>query len=242
MNYNAARHLTFELEGVVIHAPADVVTPAIATALSNQSYEAEEARIVRKALRAGDRVLEVGSGLGFITALIGQDERCSALTAVEADPRLARRVKSTVSENCALDIDVLNGVLTSALGEAQSVPFYQRRDFWMSSMIETDVPADLVVRVPLLDFNTMLRERRITMLVCDIEGAEVDLFRHADFAGVDRIVVELHDHVNGLKAVSGLIADLADKGFGYDPRCSEGSVVTFRKFGSCEDKRPYGLV
>ena len=242
MSADPGQGLTFQLNGVLIEAPTDVITPTIAAALSTGAYEAEEARIVSRALKPRDRVLEIGSGLGFISTLIARDDRVAALIAVEADPRLARRAAMTLSRNGCLNAEVMNGVLAPKASAGDTALFYQRPDFWMSSMTETDVPYDRAVNVPVLPLNEVLKTRAITCIVCDIEGGEVALLKGADLAGVDRIVVELHDHVTGLSGVSDLFGTMRRKGFAYDPRCSEGAVVLFRRLGHCEDRRPYGAI
>lgn len=242
MSIESGRGLTFELNGVLIQAPSDVITPTIAEALSTGAYEAEEARIVARALKPCDRVLEIGSGLGFVSTLIARDDRVASLVAVEADPRLAKRAASTLSLNSCASTEVMNAVMAPEASTGDMAVFYQRPDFWMSSMFETDVPYDRIVNVPVLSLNEMLRDRAITCIVCDIEGGEVDLLKGADLAGVDRIVVELHDHITGLSGVSTLFDIMRRKGFAYDPRCSEGTVVLFRQLGYCEDRRPYGVM
>ncbi len=63
----------------------------------------------------------------------------------------------------------------------------------------------------------------------DIEGAERDLLRDAKLKGVERIFVELHDHLYGLSGVRDITQALAEKGFAYDPRGSRGPCVLFAK-------------
>lgn len=242
MSIEPARGLTFELDGVLIQAPSDVITPTIAEALTTGTYEAEEARIVARSLKSRDRVLEIGSGLGFVSTLIARDDRVDSLIAVEADPRLAKRAASTLSLNSCVDVEVINAVMAPEASTGDMAVFYQRPDFWMSSMFETDVAYDHVVNVPVLALNKLLRDRAITCIVCDIEGGEIELLKGADLASVDRVVVELHDHITGLSGVSDLFDIMRRKGFTYDPRCSEGTVVLFRQLGYCEDRRPYGAI
>ena len=242
MSVDPGRGLTFELDGVLIQAPSDVITPAIAEALTTGIYEAEEARIVSRALKDCDRVLEIGSGLGFVTTLIARDARVASLIAVEADPRLAKRAAATLALNGCFSAETINAVLAPEASAGDMAVFYQRPDFWMSSMFETDVPYDRVVNIPVMSLNEILRDRAITCIVCDIEGGEVELLKGADLAGVDRIVVELHDHITGLSGVADLFNALRRKGFAYDPRCSEGTVVLFRRLDHCLDRRPYGTI
>ncbi len=242
MSIEPGHGLTFELDGVLIQAPNDVITPTIAEALTTGEYEAEEARIVARSLKRRDRVLEIGSGLGFVSTLIARDERVESLIAVEADPRLAKRAAATLALNGCAEAEVVNAVMAPEASTGDMAVFYQRPDFWMSSMIETDVPYDRIVNVPVLALNDLLRARAISCIVCDIEGGELELLKGADLASVDRVVVELHDHITGLSGVSDLFEIMRRKGFAYDPRCSEGTVVLFRQLGYCEDRRPYGTV
>ena len=90
-----------------------------------------------------------------------------------------------------------------------------------------------------MNLDALLREEAIDLIVCDVEGAETVLFQGADLSGVDRIFLEMHDHVTGLSGVRGLFATLAGHGFVYDPRHSLGSVVLFQKLGPNDIVRPY---
>jgi hypothetical protein len=63
----------------------------------------------------------------------------------------------------------------------------------------------------------------------DIEGAERDLLREAGFPGVERIFMEMHDHLYGLAGIRDMTGALAAKGFAYDPRGSSGSCVLFSR-------------
>ena len=238
MSIEPGRGLAFELSGVQIQAPSDVITPAIAEALTSGSYEVEEARIVSLSLKPHDRVLEIGSGLGFVTTLIARDERVASLVAFEADPRLAKRAASTLALNGCTGAEVINAVLAPEASTDDTAEFYQRPDFWMSSMFETDVPYEKVVAVPVMPLNTLLRERAITCIVCDIEGGEVELLKGADLGCVDRVVVELHYHITGLSGAANLFDTMRRKGFAYDPRCSEGTVVLFRQLDHCKTAAP----
>ena len=95
------------------------------------------------------------------------------------------------------------------------------------------------VEVPTTSLDALLRDEGIDLVVCDVEGAETALFQDADLSGVDRVFVEMHDHVTGLSGVRRLFATMAGHGFVYDPRHSEGSVVLFQRLGTRDIVRPY---
>ena len=64
-------------------------------------------------------------------------------------------------------------------------------------------------------------------------GAEVVSCSTTPISEVDRIFVEMHDHITGLSGVARLFATLCMQGFVYDPRHSVGrSVVLFQRLGA----------
>ena len=87
----------------------------------------------------------------------------------------------------------------------------------MGSLAPEPNPYIGTVEVPTMNLDTLLREEGIDLIVCDVEGAETFLFQGADLSGVDRIFLEMHDHVTGLSGVRGLFATMAGHGFVYDP-------------------------
>ena len=223
--------------GVTFPLDPSVVTPAIRAAILSGRFEAEEASQIPRIVRPGDRVLEIGAGIGFISTLLSRQPRVSAVIAVEANPHLIDYMARVHALNGVRKVRRLNAVLTNEA--RRSATFYLRRDFWMGSLAAGPNPYLATVEVPTMNLDRLLREEAIDLVVCDVEGAETVLFRGADLAGVDRIFLELHDHVTGLSGVRGLFATLAGQGFVYDPRHSLGSVVLFQKLGASDIVRPY---
>jgi FkbM family methyltransferase len=223
--------------GVVIPADPAIITPAIRAAILAGRFEAEEASQIPSIVRPGDRVLEIGAGIGFISTLISRQRRVAQVIAVEANPHLIGYMERLHAANRVRKVRRVNAVLTN---EARaSATFYLRRDFWMGSLAAGPNPFVGTVEVPTMSLDGLLREDGIDLVVCDVEGAETVLFQGADLSGVDRIFLEMHDHVTGLSGVRGLFATLAGHGFVYDPRHSLGSVVLFQKLGARDIVRPY---
>ena len=76
----------------------------------------------------------------------------------------------------------------------------------MGSLAAAPNPYTGTVEVPTMNLDALLRDEAIDLVVCDVEGAETVLFQDADLSGVDRIFLEMHDHVTGLSGVRGLFA------------------------------------
>jgi FkbM family methyltransferase len=222
---------------VVIPLDPAVITPAIHRAIVAGAFEAEEARQIPHIVRPGDRVLEIGAGIGFISTLLSRQRRVSRVIAVEANPFLIDYMTRLHGCNRVRKVKRLNAVLTN--DTQPSATFYLRRDFWMGSLAPAPNPYVGTVEVPTLNLDRVLRDEGIDLIVCDVEGAETVLFQGADLSGVDRIFLEMHDHVTGLSGVRGLFATMAGHGFVYDPRHSQGSVVLFQRLGPTDIVRPY---
>ncbi|PJN96832.1 FkbM family methyltransferase [Amaricoccus sp. HAR-UPW-R2A-40] len=219
------------------HDPA-VITPAIRSAILGGVFEAREARRIPEIVTAGDRVLEIGAGIGFISTLLARQEAVETVLAVEANPHLMGYMARLHAANGVRKVRRLNVVLSDG-PEPGSATFYLRRDFWMGSLMAGPNPHVGTVDVPTRNFSALLRDEAISLIVCDVEGAEAFLFDDADLSGVDRVFLELHDHLTGLSGVGAVFRTLAAKDFVYDPRHSDGGVVLFRRLRFPEIMRPY---
>jgi FkbM family methyltransferase len=223
--------------GVLIPDDPEVITPAIRRAILAGRFEAEEASQLAAIVEPGDRVLEIGAGIGFISTLLARQPGVSRVIAVEANPRLMDYMARLHDLNDVRRVSRLNAVLSNR--PEPCATFYLRRDFWMGSLSPEPNPYVGTVEVPTMRLDAVLRDEEIDLVVCDVEGAEAWLFEGADLAGVGRIWIETHDHVTGLSGVRRLFATMAEHGFVYDPRHSLGGVVLFRRLGATDIVRPY---
>lgn len=216
--------MSLDVHGVQLPIDPAEVSSEIWSALTTGQYEANEARRVRRAIQPNDRVLELGAGLGVITSIIASVDGVRVWS-FEADPRTARLAQRVIDLNCGDNVTLTNGIL--AAGPPVKVEFFQRSDFWMSSRFAEQGPYEQVVQVPSSDVDAFLDAHDINVLVMDIEGSELELVQHAKLAGVERIFLELHDHLYGLAGVQAISDALARKGLIYDPRGSSGPCVLY---------------
>lgn len=216
--------MSLDVHGVQLPIDAAEVSAEIWSALTTGQYEANEARRVRHAIQPNDRVLELGAGLGVITSIIASIEGVRVWS-FEADPRTARLAQRVIDLNCGDNVTLTNGIL--AAGPPMKVEFFQRNDFWMSSRFAEQGPYEQIVQVPSSDVDAFLDAHDINVLVMDIEGSELELLQNAKLAGVERIFLELHDHLYGLAGVQAISDALARKGLIYDPRGSSGPCVLY---------------
>jgi len=227
------------LETCNVRIPYDprIITPPIKEAIVENRFEAEEAAQIPHIVEPGDTVLDIGAGIGFISTLLARQDGVKKVISVEANPDLMPFMESLHQLNDVNNIERLNVVLTNS--PARSMTFYQRRDFWMGSLMQGPNPFERSIEVPTENFSALLQAQKVDLIVCDIEGAETQLFVEADLSGVDRIYLELHDHITGLCGIKSVFDQLSCKGFAFDPRHSCGAIVLFRRAKFNEGLRPY---
>jgi FkbM family methyltransferase len=222
---------THGASGLKLSLDREVANERIVEEIESGRYEAAELAMACGYVRKEDRVLELGAGVGFISAGVVSRIAPAAYVAVEADARLIPHIRRTHALNGCSGATVLNAAFVSdpdvlAQGE---VAFTLHREFWRSGIGQTQPGITETVRVKAVDASRFLQDHAITVLIADIEGAELELLRHLDPGPLERIVLELHPQRFGLEGVHEVFGVLGRLGFAYDPGLSEGPVVCFQK-------------
>ena len=161
-------------------------------------YEGEEIRGALEVIRPGDRVLEMGSGLGVVGAVIAKHAKPEAVLSFEANPNLIPHINALYDLNGLRDrIEVRHQVVLAAPEPPEHVTFHLRTSFLGSSLIDQKKRRTTGVDVPTVAYDSVVDEFRPDVLVMDIEGGEQDFLRHADLRGVRAIIIEFHPDVYG---------------------------------------------
>jgi FkbM family methyltransferase len=214
-----------ESEGIRIPFVPNIVTPAIERPMRKGRYEAGERAALRSVLRAGDRVLDLGAGLGLVSTEAARVPGVETVTAVEANPDLVPLIRETWRINGVGNVRLVNAVVaTERGGDAE---FYLRHDFWASSMEPGSRPYERVVRVPRASLADLIADTRPTVISCDLEGGEAGLFDSADLSGVRAIVMELHPKIYGAAGVRSIRHRLDGVGLRLLPVERATTVRTF---------------
>lgn len=217
-----------EIAGVRIPNDPAIVTPKIAEAIRKGRYEKDEVRATPKFIEPGDRVIELGAGLGFISSYIATALGVRDILCVEADPTLCAFIRRVHAENGIEGVEVKNAVALNDTGQPGTLPFYIRDPFWSSSL-DGDTPYERVIDVPALPLSGMIRDFRANTLIVDIEGGERDLFRDLDLTGIDKIFLEIHTRKIRRIGIKLCFDALSAAGFAYDQQASCGGSVLFRR-------------
>ncbi|CAK7262065.1 FkbM family methyltransferase (plasmid) [Shinella sp. WSC3-e] len=195
-------------------------------------YEAPEARKIGRILQPGDVVLEIGAGIGFMTAMMLKNPAIGRVVSFEANPLLIPKIQRTLADNGLGNqrFELHNAVLGSQ--GAGAVDFHIHRDFWASSLRKT--PGTVrTCSVPVASFDEAIRTVRPNVIVCDIEGGEQALFSLSDLKGVRNVYLELHQRVVGPSGMRDIFQSFHTRGFHYDQNHSSGAVVLFSRIPEC---------
>ncbi len=218
--------MTLECRGVKFPENEAILSTRVRESIEAGRYESKEAIQVEKLLKEGDRILEIGSGLGFISTIAARDPKTEDVLCYEADPRLISYIRSVHELNGIKKATVRNAALTTDLSQKE-LTFYVRKDFWGSSFSKAAGEYESTAIIPTQSFNEVVQQFRPTFIVCDIEGAELDLFFNASLYGVTRVLMEIHSRVLGRSGVKRLFDAMSARDFHYDEFHSHGSVVLF---------------
>lgn len=217
--------------GLKIAYDRDVIPDRVLAKIEAGGYERAEGRHSNAFIEDGDRIIELGAGLGFMSALITSRKQIADYVAIEADPRLFDIIHRTH------DLNGLSGPLTvrtciatcnQELIDAGTTKFYVGEKFCASSLLGAR-KLKSIVEVPVIGLPELIRERRANVLIVDVEGAETDIFNGSPLETVERILTEIHLNRIGREGIRDIFRNLDALGFVYDPAASAGSVCGFRR-------------
>lgn len=206
-SYHRYRGSVLVLDGIKLKANR-TLSRFMAEVIWSGKHTRPERTLVHEALTSDDIGLELGGGVGLVAISCAKKIGGARVYSFEAN----RLLEPLVKENCDL-----NGVYPHfefcILGDSEScVTLHVGSDFWVSSLIRTSAH-DRTLSVPVKSFNQAVSRIRPTFLIVDIEGAEEDLFRHANLEPFDKIMIELHPSEPGADLTNDVRRRILDAGF-----------------------------
>lgn len=187
------------------------------------TYEVGEFRLVEKHLNSTDRVLEIGTGLGFMSAYCAKRIGSTQVYSFEANPYNLETAKRVYAKN-QVQPHLRLALLADKAGMV-SFPV-DRKSRLASSALVTQMET---VEVEQLDINAVIHEIAPTFLIMDIEGAEFDLLPLIQFQTIRKIQAEFHPHLLGQSKVDQLIQWLATNGFRLVEQLPDGRNFYFER-------------
>ncbi|WP_375173455.1 FkbM family methyltransferase [Pseudooceanicola sp.] len=197
--------------------------------LDQNGYEDKETAAALRVVQKGDRVVELGAGMGYMSSVVARNCAPAEVHAFEANPALIPCIRRVHSENGITNATVHHALLGREEGVAT---FYVRREFVASSMLPDPVEDVISTHeVPVRPARDTIAALRPDVLICDIEGAEEMVLPLLDLTTLRAAIVELHPQYIGLQGVQRVFDAMRQGGLTYNPRRSNGKVVTFSRPG-----------
>lgn len=195
-----------ELSGIKLRMGRHIV-PEVRKHFEDGTYEWPELNALQEKLTPDDVVMELGAGIGLVSACCARAIGSDRVFAYEANPLMEWHIRDTYA---------LNGVSPNLemclLGETDGLrTFYVHDAFWESSSI-ADGRTAKAITVPCRGFNDELARVNPTFLVIDIEGGELEICRNTRFHEVRKVLIELHEKL-GIKGLHAVRSALYRAGF-----------------------------
>lgn len=220
---------TFQINGVTLTLPDDLATPAIAGKLTDGTYESDEARAADRCVRPGFRVLDLGSGVGYVATLCAQKAGAENVLTVEANPALLPVIEANLAANGQSGVSILHGAVTGPADEGATATFNVSQGFTGSSL---DGAGTHQVEVPLIPITDLIRAHRPHVVLMDVEGAEAAMFTRPWKCPLRYFVLELHPKKYGPEVIKRIVDFMSAMNMTYDPVVSRGKILGFRRVWS----------
>lgn len=218
----------FDIEGLRLAVPDEMLTPRLAAKLASGEYERDEARAALMRLRPGRNVLDLGAGSGFIACLCARVAGAASVTTVEANPALLPVIRANLDRNGAGAATLLHGAVGVAGEDTAPVAFDAAQPFWAGRLADAATGAR-TVNVPRLELRDLLARTRPALVIMDIEGAEAALFDARWPAHVRNVMIELHPDRYPDTVIQRIVDCLSASGLTYDPGPSRGRILCFQR-------------
>jgi FkbM family methyltransferase len=223
---------TILYQGLKVPLTRSGMKSEIVLAMKDEGYEYPEIRGLNRALSSGDRVLELGSGLGIITALAGRAVAPEGkVLSFEANLAMISDTQKFLADHGISNVELRHSVLVPKAETGETRDFHLTRSFASSSLLSNETTKDHgVISVPAVQLNDVVAEFKPNVLVCDIEGGELELIPALDASGLRAVLMELHpDRLSGAQLAE---IDAALAAHGLHPNHSSplgGTVILYER-------------
>ena len=192
-------------------------------------YEEPEVKALLGLVRKGDRLLELGGGLGIVSGVAAKGADNAPLLIFEANPKLIPHIKTLHKLNGLTNTEIRNQ-LVFPKADPQGRTFFVHNSFGASSIVQHQKVA-AKVEVPVVAFSDVVAEFRPDVLICDIEGAEAELFDGIDLSGFRAAVIEIHPTLVPADKVKRVFETCLSAGLAPRVDLFGGTVVAFERQG-----------
>ncbi len=180
------------LKGVELNVTG--ISLSMKLSLISGQFEKAEVEMADSIIQCGDRILDLGAGLGFVGIHAIKNLGAQSIVAVEANPGTYELLKDNYSRN-KVSGECLHAAASNNDGFQSLIV---TEDFWTDRLENSDNTKDVVKReVPALSFDTLFKMcgERTEVLMIDIEGAEFHAVQSPIPKGIRAVIIEIHPDI-----------------------------------------------
>jgi len=155
------------LHGIKIKLSHEFISKDIKHLFYMDAYENNEIEILKKILTKNDTVMELGSGIGFISSYCSKVIGSEKVFTFEANPKLISEIKDTYLQN-NVNPTIKNVILSNHDGFED---FFVEKTFYSSSQIKRNNTIEKI-KIKCSDINFEIQNINPSLLIIDIEGGE----------------------------------------------------------------------
>lgn len=155
------------------------------------AWEPEEAAMIARVIRPGQRALVAGGGFGWLACLVAATLGTENVTVLEPQPALA----TVLGHNVRVEGRPLK-VQRLAVSDTTGEGWLWEHPYWAAASLSRDREAHgRKIPVRTMALAEAVRMYDLSALVLDIEGAEWAALRGLDWTPIQAAVVEVHEAI-----------------------------------------------
>ena len=181
---------------------------------------------MRLAVRPGDRVLELGTGMGFTSMVCASIVGVENVLSFEASPVMREIALRNFALN-GLDIRCRQQIVQPRRRWTDSAEFYLAPSIMSSAVRPRQGQEKIVLKT--VAAEDVIAAEQANVLVLDVEGYEAEFLTKTDLAGIDRIICECHYRKAGRATINRMLKKLYRRGFFIDLAATVGEVVLLHR-------------
>lgn len=222
------------IDGFSVFVDTRNYAPPIISSLDNGSYERRERQLTAELVRPSDRVIEAGTAIGIVSMTAALIVGAENVLTFDANPDIVDDARQNFSRNRLSQIMSRNGVLKNRrmiAGVGETVDFYIDEAFWSSRLDASPTSPGIAgtVQVPVYCLEDEICAHGANVLICDIEGGEIELLEQADLSGIRLIILETHCRDSREAATDAMMRKLIVEGFSLHLGFSSDYLVVLRR-------------
>lgn len=183
---------SLKLKGLKFDCSSEQISPHTKAQIFFGIYESAEYRFCNKYIPASANIIELGSSIGLISSFVSQTKAPKNIVAIEANPELIPVINANFALNRVKNYKIINKAI--GLDKSENLWFSKGSD--NTTGVISDKQSDGAAKVQCTTLSDIVTQEDFGgyVLICDIEGGEVDILKDKNngLSSCDLIIMEIH--------------------------------------------------